>query len=201
MLTKPKRQLFTKSNLLGLIVLTCSLNHLTYDYALGRDTPVMANPQSSSPVRLSEKSEQVTILSDEAVSQVNQCQGVIRRITNRLEAIPNVRVTDSSGFAELIIPYPDASAGLDRRYIFAMEGTGLDQLWQAPELMLRMTRQVIANCAGTAVVTFGRDHSGDSVNVGLFPDGTIKRFSCAPDAERHTRSRVAINWGEQACDL
>jgi hypothetical protein len=147
------------------------------------------------------RTKQTISQSDGTSSHQRQCPTVINRNIAVLEAIPNVEVTANSQFAELTVPYPDPTAGLYLRYIFAMKGSGLDQLWQSPELMIEITRQIINRCPGTAVVTFGRDHSGDSVNVGLFPDGAIKRFSCAPDFERRTNIRTPMNWGEQACDL
>lgn len=131
----------------------------------------------------------------------SQCKRVIDRNAVRLQAIPNVKVTGNSKFAPLLTPYPDRKAGLSRRYIFALKGTGVSNLLQSPKLMTEITQEITDSCVGTAVVTFGRDRTGELVNVGLFPNGTVKRFTCGADLDRRTRTRPPMTWGQQACDL
>ena len=126
---------------------------------------------------------------------------VIKDTTQRLEAIPNVKVTDNSQFTKLLIPYPERSAQLDRRYVFAVSGSGVETVWKSPELMTEITRQIIDGCYGVAAVTFGRDRTGDSATVGKFPDGSIKKFTCGADFDRHTRTRPPLSWGQQVCDI
>lgn len=101
----------------------------------------------------------------------SQCKKVIDRNVVRLQAIPNVKVTASSRFTALTVPYPDAQASLNRRYVFAMEGSGVQNVWKSPDLMIGITQEIIDGCVGMAMVTFGRDRSADFANVGLFPDG------------------------------
>ncbi|PZU91518.1 MAG: hypothetical protein DCE90_19595 [Pseudanabaena sp.] len=132
----------------------------------------------------------------------NLCNRAISQGKIRLESIPNVKVTINSQFRQLGTPYPDAEAGLNRQYIFTLNGNGVADVWKATEMRTEIARQVISSCVGTAAVTFGRDRTGESVTIGLFPDGSIKQFTCAGDADPRTRKRVPpITWGRQACDL
>ena len=132
----------------------------------------------------------------------SHCKRIIDENIARLEAIPNVKVTTSSRFSKLIVPYPDRSASLERRYIFAMEGHGVETVWKSANLMIEITQEITNACVGTAAVSFGRDRSADLATVGLFPDGSVKPFTCAGDADPRTRKRIPpITWGTQACDL
>ena len=131
----------------------------------------------------------------------SQCKRVIDRNAVRLQAIPNVKVTGNSKFAPLLTPYPDREAGLSRRYLFALKGIGVSNVMKSPKLMTEITQEITDSCVGTAVVTFGRDRTGDSVSVGLFPNGEVKRFTCGADLDRRTRTRPPMTWGQQACDL
>lgn len=139
--------------------------------------------------------------SEQPLALRNYCLKVIKDTTQRLEAIPNVKVTDNSQFTKLLIPYPERSAQLDRRYVFAVSGSGVETVWKSPELMTEITRQIIDGCYGVAAVTFGRDRTGDSATVGKFPDGSIKKFTCGADFDRHTRTRPPLSWGQQVCDI
>jgi len=130
----------------------------------------------------------------------SHCKRIIDENVVRLEAIPNVKVTTSSRFSKLITPYPDRAANLDRRYVLAMEGSGVETVWKSNDLMTEITQEITNACVGTAAVTFGRDRTADSATVGLFPDGKIKKFTCAQDLARSTNIRPAMTWGEQACD-
>lgn len=130
------------------------------------------------------------------------CQNVIDQNVVRLETIPNVTVTKNSRFAPLTVPYPDAEAVLYRRYTFALSGSGVVNVWKSRKLMTEITKEIIDSCVGVAAVTFGRDRSSDSATVGRFPDGSLKQFTCAGDADPRTRKRIPpITWGRQACDL
>ena len=137
------------------------------------------------------------------------CQLKIRQSVARLEAVPNVKVTtDEINFSELLVPYPNLEASdpnyrhrRERRYIFGMEGSGVEPVWKSPDLMNKITQEITNACVSTAAVTFARDRTSDSVTVGLFPDGSIKKFTCAPDLDDRTRTRPPLTWGQQACDL
>ena len=133
----------------------------------------------------------------------NLCNKAIRQGTIRLESIPNVTVvTGNTRFAPLLSPYPNAEAGLNRRYTFALSGNGVANVWKATEMRLEIARQIINSCAGVAEVTFARNGTGESGAIGLFPDGAIKQFTCAGELDRRTGKRVPpITWGRQACDL
>ncbi|MFM7601323.1 MAG: hypothetical protein ACKO7R_09020 [Pseudanabaena sp.] len=132
----------------------------------------------------------------------SHCKRVIDENVKRLEAIPNVKVTSSSRFAKLLVPYPDRKANLNRRYIFALSDSGVVNVWKSRELMTEIAEDITNACVGTAAVTFGRDRTGESTTIGRFPDGSIKQFTCAGDADPRTRKRVPpITWGRQACDL
>lgn len=131
----------------------------------------------------------------------SQCKRVIAENVRRLEATPNVKVTANSQFASLAVPYPDRSAKLDRRYVFALSGSGVVNVWQSDDLMAAITRKIVDGCYGTAAVSFARDRTGDFATVGLFPDGSIKKFTCGADFDLRTRTRTPLVWGEQPCDL
>ncbi len=131
----------------------------------------------------------------------SHCKRVIDENVARLEAIPNVKVTTNSKFSKLIVPYPDRSASLERRYIFAMEGRGVETVWKSANLMTEITEEITNGCVGTAAVTFGRDRTGDSVSVGLFPNGEVKAFTCGSDLDSRTRTRPPLAWGQQVCGL
>ena len=118
----------------------------------------------------------------------SQCKRVIDRNAVRLQAIPNVKVTGNSKFAPLLIPYPDRKAGLSRRYVFALKGTGVSNPLQSPKLMTEITQEIIDSCVGNAAVTFGRDRTGESVSIGLFPNGEVKGFTCGADWDSRTRT-------------
>ena len=137
-----------------------------------------------------------------ASGSANLCTNAIKQGTTRLESIPNVTVvTGNTRFAPLLSPYPNAEAGLNRRYTFALSGNGVANVWKAPEMRLEIARQIINSCAGVAAVTFGRNNTGESSTVGLFPDGSIKSFTCGADFDRRTRTRPPLTWGQVACDL
>jgi hypothetical protein len=131
----------------------------------------------------------------------SHCKRVIEKNTVRLQAIPNLKVTANSKFATLTVPYPDAKANLNRRYIFTLKGSAVSNVLNSPKLMTEITQEITDSCVGTAVVTFGRDRTGEFVNVGLFPNGAVKRFTCGADLDVRTRTRPPMTWGQQACDL
>ena len=130
----------------------------------------------------------------------SHCKRVIDRNVVRLQVISNVKVTAYSRFTALTEPYPDAKASLNRRYVFAMKGSGVQNVWKSPDLMIGITQEIINGCVGTAMVTFGRDGTGEFVDVGLFPDGNVKPFTCDPDLYSRTRL-PALTWGQQFCNL
>ncbi len=130
----------------------------------------------------------------------SHCKRVIDENAARLQAMPNLKVTANSRFSKLIVPYPDRSANLNRRYVFAMQGRGVETVWKSPTLMTEITEEITNACIGTAAVTFGRDRSADSATVGLFPNGEIKRFICGADFNARTRTRPPMAWGQQSCD-
>jgi len=142
-------------------------------------------------------------MAPKTVGTANLCNKAIRQGTIRLESIPNVTiVTRNTKFAPLLSPYPNVEAGLNRRYTFALSGSGVANVWKAPEMRLEIARQIINSCAGVAAVTFARNGTGESGTVGLFPDGSIKPFACAGDFDPRTRKRIPpITWGRQACDI
>ena len=129
------------------------------------------------------------------------CKKVIDRNVVRLQTIPNVKVTANSRFDGRIVPYPDAKASLNRRYLFAIKGSGVENVWKSPDLMIGITQEIINGCVGTAMVTFARDSTGQFVDVGLFPNGKIKPFTCAPDFDHRNRTSPPLTWGQQRCDL
>lgn len=130
----------------------------------------------------------------------SHCKRVIDENITRLEAIPNVKVTTSSRFSKLLTPYPDRSANLNRRYVFAMEGRGVETVWKSDDLMTEITKDITNACVDTAAVTFGRDRTSDSATVGLFPDGSVKKFTCGADFDSRTLTRPPMAWGQQSCD-
>ncbi len=144
------------------------------------------------------KSKQIAPKTD---GTANLCTKAIRQGTIRLETIPNVTVTRNSRFAPLSTIYPDAKSGLNRRYTFTLSRGGFGDACKATEMRLEIARQVINSCAGVAEATFARDHTGEAGTIGLFPNGSIKQFSCATDFDLRTRTRPPLTWGQQACNL
>ena len=143
-----------------------------------------------------------SLAAQEILALSSHCQKVIGRSVVRLQAIPNVKVTTNSRFAPLTVPYPDVEAILDRRYVFVMEGSGVQNVWKSPNLMIGITQKIIDGCAGMAMVTFGRAGSGEYVDVGLFPNRKVKIFTCSADFfDSRTRTRPSLTWGQQICDL
>jgi hypothetical protein len=127
---------------------------------------------------------------------------VVANVKDVLETIPDVKVTNNSRFSGLSVPYPDHSANLNRRYTLTISGSGVADFWKSGnEVRTEIAKQIIQNCEGVAAVTFGRDRTGESVTIGLFPDGEIKQFTCGADFDRRTRTRPPLPWGQQACDL
>jgi|688.fasta_scaffold552280_2 hypothetical protein len=130
------------------------------------------------------------------------CEQVVANVKDVLETIPDVKVTNNSRFSGLSVPYPDHSANLNRRYTLTISGSGVADFWKSGnEVRTEIAKQIIQNCEGVAAVTFGRDRTGESVTIGLFPDGEIKQFTCGADFDRRTRTRPPLPWGQQACDL
>ncbi len=145
-----------------------------------------------------------SLAAQETLALSSHCQRVIGRSVVRLQAIPNVKVTTDSRFAPLTVPYPDVEAILERRYryVFAMEGSGVQNVWKSPDLMIGITQKIIDGCAGMAMVTFGRAGSGEYVDVGLFPNRKVKIFTCSADFfDSRTRTRPPLTWGQQICEL
>lgn len=130
------------------------------------------------------------------------CEQVVANVKDVLETIPDVKVTNNSRFSRLSVPYPDRSANLNRRYTLTISGSGVADFWKSgKEVRIEIAKQIIENCEGVASVTFARDRTGESGTIGLFPDGSIKQFTCAPDLDARTRTRPPLTWGQQACDL
>lgn len=130
------------------------------------------------------------------------CEQVVANVKDVLETIPDVKVTNNSRFSRLSVPYPDRSAKLNRRYSLTISGSGVADFWKSgKEVRTEIAKQIIENCEGVAAVDFARDRTGESVTIGLFPDGEIKQFTCRADADTRTRPRPPLNWGQQDCDL
>ena len=72
-----------------------------------------------------------SLAAQETLALSSHSQRVISRSVVRLQAIPNVKVTTNSRFAPLTVPYPDVEAILDRRYVFVMEGSGVQNVWKS----------------------------------------------------------------------
>ncbi len=141
-------------------------------------------------------------LSEAKVKNGTVCEQVVANIKDVLGTIPDVKVTNNSRFSGLLVPYPDRWANLNRRYTLSISGSGVADFWESgKEVRIEIAKQIIQNCEGVAAVTFGRDRTGESVTIGLFPDGEIKQFTCAPDLDAPTRTRLPLTWGQQACDL
>jgi hypothetical protein len=130
------------------------------------------------------------------------CEQMVANVKDVLGSIPDVKVTSNSRFSGLSVPYPDRSANLNRRYTLTISGSGVDDFWKSgKEVRIEIAKQIIQNCEGVAAVTFARDRTGESGTIGVFPDGSIKQFTCRADADTRTRPRPPLNWGQQDCDL
>ncbi len=129
------------------------------------------------------------------------CSGVIANVKDAVETIPDVKLTSNSRFSELSIPYPDRSANLNRQYTLAISGDGVTDFWKSGDAVRNeIAKQIIENCEGMAAVTFGRDRSGESVTIGIFPNGSIKQFTCAERSDSRPRT-PPLTWGQQDCDF
>jgi hypothetical protein len=141
-------------------------------------------------------------LSEAKVKNGTVCEQMVANVKDVLGSIPDVKVTNNSRFSGLSVPYPDRSANLNRRYTLTISGNGVADFWKSgKEVRIEIAKQIIENCEGVAAVTFARDRTGESVTIGLFPDGSIKQFTCAPDLDARTRTRPPMSWGQQACDI
>lgn len=143
-------------------------------------------------------------LAEAKVKNGSVCKQVVANVKDVLETIPDVKVSSKSGFDTLIgAGYSgEAPDNLNRHYTLTISGSGVGDFWESgKEVRLEIAKQIIQNCEGVAAVTFGRDRTGESVTIGLFPDGSIKQFTCRPDADTRTRPRPPLNWGQQDCDL
>lgn len=129
----------------------------------------------------------------------SHCKRVISENVKRLESIPNVKVTGNSRFRDLPIPYPDRKANMNREYMLALSGNGVVNVWKSTKLMTEITEEITNGCIGTAAVSFGRDRTSDFATVGLFPDGSIKKFTCGSGFSRRSGARIPEAWGEQSC--
>jgi hypothetical protein len=190
---------FSKIKLFSFLALGCSL------MACGQTQALTApNVRSSAtPNAIAQTSTATNASSPEAkVKNGTVCEQVVTNVKDVLGTIPDVKVTNNSRFSDLSVPYPDPSANLNRRYTLTISGSGVDNFWESgKDVRIEIAKQIIKNCEGVAAVTFARDRTGESGTIGLFPDGEIKQFTCAPDLDARTRTRPPLTWGQQACDL
>ncbi len=189
----------SKIKLFSFLSLSCSLIACGQSQALTAPN-VMPSVTSNA---IAQTSTATNTPSPEAkVKNGTVCEQVVANVKDVLETIPDVKVTNNSRFSRLSVPYPDRSANLNRRYTLTISGSGVADFWKSgDEVRTEIAKQIIQNCESVAAVTFGRDRTGESVTIGLFPDGSIKQFTCAPDLDARTRTRPPLTWGQQACDL
>jgi hypothetical protein len=205
---------FSKIKLFGLLALSCSL------IACGQ-TPVSTAPNAS-PNAIGQtttapqptETPVVEVKSPEpqpsamapaktgGAANPDQCNNAIRQSTLRLESISNVTVvTGDSQFKPLKTPYPDEKAGLNRSYMFGMRGSGLENAWKSRELLTEVTKEITTSCIGTAAVIFARLGSGEAYTMGIFPDGSVKFFTCGADYDGPRGTRPPLPWGQEICGL
>lgn len=187
----------SKIKLFSFLALGCSL------IACGQ-TQALTAPNVTSGAIAQASTETKASLSEAKVNNgTDVCKQVVAKVKDVLGTIPDVKVTNNSRFARLSVPYPDRAANLNRRYTLTISGSGVTDFWKSgKEVRTEIAKQIIQNCEGVAAVDFARDRTGESGTIGLFPDGSIKPFTCAGDADPRTRKRIPpITWGRQACDL
>lgn len=199
---------FSKINLFSCLALSCSLIACGQAQAtvpnatsspIAQTSTATNSPSPAKPIVADSRTDSRTVAK---VKNGAKCSRVISTVKDVLETIPNVKVTNNSRFSGLPTPYPDRSANLNREYIFAISGSGVTDFWKSGKaVQTEIAKEIIENCRGVAAVTFARDRTGESGTIGLFPDGSIKGFTCGPDFDRHTRTRPPLTWGQQACDL
>jgi hypothetical protein len=190
---------FSKIKLFSFLALSSSL------IACGQ-TQALTAPNVTSgatPNAIAQTSTATNASSPEAkVKSGTVCEQVVANVKDVLGTIPDVKVTNSSRFSDLSVPYPDPSANLKREYTLTISGSGVGDFWESgKDVRIEIAKQIIKNCEGVAAVTFARDRTGESGTIGLFPDGSIKQFTCRPDADTRTRPRPPLPWGQQDCDL
>lgn len=186
---------FSKIKFFSFITIGCSL------IACGQTQALRAS--IASPNAIAQTSTATNAPSPETkVKNGTVCEQVVANVKDVLETIPDLKVTNNSRFSRLLVPYPDLSANLNRRYTLTISGSGVTDFWKSGEkVRIEIAKQIIQNCEGVAAVTFGRDRTGESATIGLFPDGSIKQFTCRADADTLTPPRPPLNWGQQDCDL
>jgi hypothetical protein len=186
----------SKINLFGSLALGCSL------IACGQTQALTAPNVTSGAIAQTTTATNAPLSAAKVKNGTDVCKQVVANVKDVLGSIPDVKVTNNSRFARLSVPYPDRSANLNRRYTLAISGSGVADFWKSGnEVRTEIAKQIIQNCEGVAEVTFARDRTGESVTIGLFPDGAIKQFTCGADFDRRTRTRPPLPWGQQACDL
>ncbi len=208
----------SKFKLFGLLALSyslisCGQPQATAPTATSNATPIATSTAIAQTTTATQATQTPTVakspepqpsatVSTETVNTADLCNKAIRQSTIRLETIPNVTVvTGDSKFAPLKTPYPDEKAALSRSYTFGMRGSGLENAWKSRELLTEVTKEITTSCIGTAAVTFARLGSGEAYTMGIFPDGSIKPFTCGADYDGPRGTRPPLPWGQEICGL
>jgi hypothetical protein len=96
--------------------------------------------------------------------------------------------------------YPDHPVGRSQGYILAMQGSAVSSIMNSPKFMISVAQNIIKNCKDFGMVTFGLDHSGWGISVGLLSNDRIGIFKCL-DYKPRAKNQKKLSWGEEYCSL
>ncbi len=157
-------------------------NSLLLTIAIATLTLPLASPASS---------QQPTRTCAQAKSAAQRRLTTIRNLTLR---------TETRNFSS---SYPDYPAGRPSGYVLIMKGQAVDSVLRSRQFMTAIATDIITACDTISVVTFGRDGSGEFVNLGLLSNGTIDFFKCAEDfgINPEPGSEGRLRWGLSYCSI
>lgn len=123
------------------------------------------------------------------------CQATLRSVQAKLKRQPNLNVI-SINQRDLFQSHPNYPQGRPKEYVIALGGSQASNFLKSRQLMTTLATQIIRNCETVSLVTFGTANSGDVVNLGLMPNGSIQIFECLEPGRDSPDRRV---WGKVFC--
>jgi hypothetical protein len=131
-------------------------------------------------------------------SDIDQrCNTAVRTAVNRLNEVRNIDVVYVTpiNLSEFYSNYP-SSAPLG--ITFGLEGRGIDNVMNSPQLMTNISNQLITGCPVISLVTIGRSYSSYLATFGLIGD-SVREFICSADSLSGTTEMMKLRWGELYC--
>jgi hypothetical protein len=125
------------------------------------------------------------------------CKDAARRTILRLQQIKglefkNITAYEATGDAALKLP-----AGRPRSANLVIDGQAAGATMKSPQLLMAIGTDIIRSCPEVSTVNIGVNRSSWSETIGIFGDGSIRRFECleAPSRQRQ------IQYGYINCDI